>query len=103
VEYQPDVDAPWRESESPRLRQVAMPTIAPHWLYQAALTGLKPGSIFTYQVRKGGNVVFSAEGRATSIASQPFRFVAFGDDGSTLTVRQLTAEGQELDRFVVSK
>ena len=38
-----------------------------------------PGGEFTYQVRRGGEVVFSADGRAPKAAGQPCRFVVFGD------------------------
>jgi hypothetical protein len=64
VEYRRDADASWRGTEAPRVRRIAAPTIAQHWLHQAVLNGLKPVTTFTCRARKGGNIVFSAEGRA---------------------------------------
>jgi 3',5'-cyclic AMP phosphodiesterase CpdA len=79
VEYRPGADRPWRKAEAPSVRRVAVAGIGPHRVYRAALTGLVPGGEFAYRVSKGGEVVFSAEGRASKAADQPYRFVAFGD------------------------
>jgi len=82
VEYRPGPGAAWREAEAPIARGIAVPSIAPHWVYQAALKGLNPGEPFAYRVRKGGKVVFSADGRAPKGAGQSHRFVVFGDCGA---------------------
>jgi hypothetical protein len=82
VEYQPGAGSPWRKAEPPVSRTVAVPTVAPHRVYRAALTGLAPGGEFAYRVRRGGEVVFAAGGRAPKAADQPYRFVAFGDCAS---------------------
>jgi hypothetical protein len=46
------------------------------------LTGLEPGGTFRYRVRKGGTVIFSADGRSPKRVDQGYRFVAFGDSGA---------------------
>jgi hypothetical protein len=79
VEYRCGVDPAWRPTPVPAPRRIAVPGVAPHRLYRAALTGLTPGGEFTYRVRKGGEIVFSAAGRARKAPDQPHRFVAFGD------------------------
>src|SRR5262249_43339333 len=40
---------------------------------------LVPGGEFAYQVRRGGQFLLAAGGRAPKAANQPYRFVAFGD------------------------
>lgn len=86
VEYQPGPDrAPegsWRQAPAPTMRRIAVPTIAPHRVYRAALNELAAGATFAYRVRRGGQAVFSAEGRAPKGAGQPYRFVVFGDCGA---------------------
>jgi len=82
VEYQPGPDRSWRHARAPTMRRVTVPTIAPHRVYRAALKDLVAGATFAYRVRKGGEVVFSAEGRAPKGVNQPYRFVAFGDCGA---------------------
>jgi hypothetical protein len=60
----------------------------------------------------GGNRLYNPEQQDDSGSWQSFtrRFISTvhslttaNVNGTTLTVRQLTAEGQELDRFVVTK
>jgi hypothetical protein len=79
VEYRSGAEGPWRTAAAPAWRRIAVPSLAPHRLYRAGLKGLAPGSAFSYRVRRGGEVVFAAEGRARKGADQPYRFVAFGD------------------------
>jgi hypothetical protein len=82
VEYRDKGDRPWAKAEAPGSRRVAVAGLEPHRIYRAALTGLAAGGTFTYRVLKGGEVVFSSEGRAPKSAAQPYRFVAFGDCGA---------------------
>jgi hypothetical protein len=98
VEYRVGTDAGWRESEAPRVREISVPTIAPHWLHQAALKNLNLGEAFAYRVRKGGNVVFSATSRAPRASSQPYRFVAFGDCGAATAEQKAVAYQAHLAR-----
>ncbi|MFI5455413.1 MAG: metallophosphoesterase [Isosphaerales bacterium] len=91
VEYRPGPGAAWREAGAPRVRGIAVPSIAPHWVYHAALNGLGAGDTFAYRVRKGGKVVFSAEGRAPKRAGQSYRFVAFGDCGAGTAAQKAVA------------
>ena len=102
-----DADADWsveypigrrppvaKADEPPTSRRVAVAGIEPHRVYRAALTGLEPGGIFDYGVSKGGEVVFSAEGRALKSADQPHRFVAFGDCGAGTPEQKPLAYGR---------
>jgi hypothetical protein len=82
VEYQPGTGTSWREAEAPRARGIAVPSITPHWVYEATLHGLTPGDTFAYRVLKGRKIIFAAEGRAPRRADQSYRFVAFGDCGA---------------------
>lgn len=82
VDYKSGPDAAWRDAEAIMVRRIDVPSVAPHRVYRAVLRDLGPGGEFEYRVRRGGKVVFSAPGRAVKDASQPFRFVAFGDCGA---------------------
>ncbi len=79
VDYKSAPDPSWKTAESPSSVRVAVPGVAAHRVYRAALRGLPPGGKFAYRVRKGAEVVFSAEGTARKSADQPYRFVAVGD------------------------
>jgi hypothetical protein len=82
VEHGAGADGPWTKTETPVPSRVAVAGIEPHRVYRANLTGLEPGRAFFYRVKKGSDVVFSAEARAPKSATQPYRFVAFGDCGA---------------------
>ena len=79
VEYQAGADRTWTKAKAPTYRTVDLPGVEPHRVYRAALTDLALGGTFGYRVMKGGEIVFTAEARAPKSASQPYRFVAFGD------------------------
>ncbi len=66
-------------TDAPVLRRVTVPGVAPHRVYRATLRGLEPGGAFAYRVRRGGELVFSADGRAPKATGQPYRFAVFGD------------------------
>lgn len=59
----------------------ASPAIEPHLVYRARMTALVPGEQFRYRVLKAGKSVFEATAKARKSASQPHRFVLFGDCG----------------------
>jgi hypothetical protein len=82
LEYRPRVEGPWRPADPPRSRRVAVPGVRAHRVYRADLVDLEPGSLFPYRLRRGGEVVFTAEGRAPKAAGQPYRFAIFGDCGA---------------------
>ncbi|MDQ2949855.1 MAG: metallophosphoesterase family protein, partial [Acidobacteriota bacterium] len=69
----------WRDAEVPTSREVALPGMPPHWVFQAELTGLKPGSEFQYRVLRDNRVVFESTATARKSVNQSFSFVAFGD------------------------
>jgi 3',5'-cyclic AMP phosphodiesterase CpdA len=81
LEYRPGVERPWQQADPPAMRRIDVPTITPHRLYRAPLRGLEPGGKFSYRVRKGGEIVFAADGVAPKTGDAPFRFVVFGDCG----------------------
>jgi acid phosphatase type 7 len=69
---------PWREVP-PVPRRITLPGVPSHRVYRAELTGLTPGASFVYQVCRNDKEVFSATGRARKPATEPQRFVVFGD------------------------
>jgi hypothetical protein len=101
VELRTSKDAGWRAAGVPTFQSVsapagepsmagvdgakrdapAPPAIEPHLVYRASLTGLIPGQEFQYRVLKDGKPVFDAKGRARKAATDPYRFVLFGDCG----------------------
>jgi 3',5'-cyclic AMP phosphodiesterase CpdA len=101
VEVRTPKDSKWREVDSPSATMVsapagepavaghdgakkdapASPAIEPHLVYRSRMTGLIPGQEFRYRVLKAGKPVFEATAKARKSASQPYRFVLFGDCG----------------------
>jgi predicted phosphodiesterase len=79
IETRPATGGAWKKAGAPAFRCVAVPSIEPHRLYHATISGLAPGAEFDYQVVKDSKPVFAARARARKSASQPFRFVVFGD------------------------
>jgi len=81
VEYANAKDV-WIKSTSVIFSKVAVTGVEPHRVYHAALTGLVPGSKFSYRISRDGKVVFSANAQASKSADQPYRFIAIGDIGA---------------------
>jgi len=79
VEYRVSPVSAWSRAEGRPIRRVASAIVPPHRVYRATLTGLPAGSSFSYQVRKGGEVVFESRGQARKSPDQAYRFVAVGD------------------------
>jgi acid phosphatase type 7 len=82
LEFRPGTDGSWRLAGAPEWRRVAVPGIPAHRVYRVDVTDLGPGPSFEYRVRRGGEVVFAAEGRTPKAAGQPYRFALFGDAGA---------------------
>ncbi len=82
VEYRAGTDRPWTKLGAPSSRRIGVEGVEPHRVYGATIVGLEPGTPFGYQVKKGGEVVFASESVAPKSASQPYRFVVFGDCGA---------------------
>lgn len=82
IQFRNSKNETWIKSDSILYTRVAAGNIAPHRVYHALLSGLKPGGRFQYQVLKDGKTVFVEEARALKQADQPYRFVAFGDIGA---------------------
>ena len=53
-----------------------------HFVYQAAMDGLRPGEAFQYRVLLDGAKVFEAEAHALPAADAPYKFAVFGDCGA---------------------
>jgi acid phosphatase type 7 len=98
VEYRVGPDSAWSKAEGRPIRRVASATVPAHRVYRASLTGLPPGSGFTYQVRKGAEVVFSADARSRKSADQPYRFVAVGDIAQGTPAQKAIAERMVLEK-----
>jgi 3',5'-cyclic AMP phosphodiesterase CpdA len=72
----------WRKADPPLRREIAVRSIAPHFVYTATLHGLKPGEEIAYRLLRQGRPVFSARARARVSREQPYRFAVFGDCGA---------------------
>src|SRR5579885_2675788 len=64
LEFRPRTGGPWRPADRPTWRRVAVPGVMAHRVYRVDLKDLEPGGFFAYRVRRGGEVVFTAEARA---------------------------------------
>ena len=85
VEHRNTIKDPWVRSLPAIFTRVAVTGIEAHRVYHAALTGLVPGSIFSYRILKEGKTVFISEAQASKTPDQPYRFVAMGDIGAETT------------------
>ena len=81
----------WKKEAVPVMRRIAVPSVAPHRLYRARLTGLEPGNEFSYRLRKGRELVFSATGSAPKPGDKAYRFVVFGDCGANTKEQRAVA------------
>lgn len=62
-------------------QKIAATSVPEHYVYSAELTGLQPGTEFSYDVALDGRTLFQSKGLARKSASQPTRTVIFGDSG----------------------
>ena len=69
----------WIPATPKMLRRVDFAGTAPHRVYSAALTKLKPGATFTYRISVAGKPVFESSSVARKAANQDSHFVVFGD------------------------
>ena len=81
VQSKPIDGVAWTDAEAPTWRRVAVESIAPHRVYRASLTGLRPGGLFEYRVSRNGELVFTAQGLARKPAGRPFQCVVMADCG----------------------
>ena len=88
VEYRPGPDQTWRQADAPTMRRVAVPTIATHRVYRADLKDLAAGATFAYRVRRGGEVVFSAEGPRPKGPASPIASWSSATAGRVLPSRR---------------
>jgi Icc-related predicted phosphoesterase len=69
----------WIVATPQMLRRVDFLGTAPHRVYSAALTKLKPGANFTYRISVAGKPVFESSAIARKSSKQDSHFVVFGD------------------------
>lgn len=69
----------WRMSPASLVRRVNVRATAPHRVYQATVSGLKPGAEFDYRVKLDGKEVFASTGRARSAVGEEHTIGLFGD------------------------
>jgi predicted phosphodiesterase len=93
VEHKTTAVSSWTNTGKPLATKITTTGIAPHIVYRTALTGLVPGSTFTYRVLKNNKEVFSSQAQAPRSADQPFRFVVFGDIGAGTPEAKQIANG----------
>lgn len=78
-------------------RRIAVRTIEPHWVYSAALEGLKAGAEFDYEVSRDGQVVFASRGLARKSEMQRYQFAVFGDCGqNSIPQREIAGQVNKL-------
>lgn len=82
AEYRGVQERAWRRADRLVRREVAVRGVAPHFVYTAALRGLKPGEEIAYRLLREGQPVFSARARARASEGQPYRFAVFADCGA---------------------
>jgi len=81
----------WVKTPAPVYTRIAVKGIDANRVYTAKLTGLTPGSMFSYRLLKDGKVVFTADGKAPKSANQNYRFLAAGDIGAETPDQKLIA------------
>jgi acid phosphatase type 7 len=82
VEYRTADDQPWRVTDEPRSRRIAVVGETPHRVHRAVLRGLTPGGVGSYRVRREGEIVFGSTVKSPKAKDQPHRFAVFGDCGA---------------------
>jgi hypothetical protein len=98
VEYRTAADAPWKSVEPKLVRRIVSSAVPHQRLYRAQLAGLPPGVEFTYQVKKGSEVVFTASAKSRKSADQPYRFVAVGDIAQGTPAQKAVASRMVLEK-----
>src|SRR5262249_43128623 len=79
-------------AQPPTFRRVAVPTIAPHRVYQATLLWT-PGGTIAYRILRAGRVVFEATTKLPPPPGVPSRAVVFGDCGAGTVEQRAMAFG----------
>jgi hypothetical protein len=82
VAYRSAADQPWRTTDPPESRRIAVVGAAPHRVYRARLKHPAPGGVGSYRVLRGGEVVFASTVKPPKSRDQPHRFAVFGDCGA---------------------
>jgi 3',5'-cyclic AMP phosphodiesterase CpdA len=91
VERKNSSDDTWKKADAPAFGKVSVAGVDPHRIYHSKLTGLKPGTTFSYRVIRDGKVVFTSEAKAPKNDKQAYRFVAIGDIGAQSPDQKLLA------------
>ena len=73
AEYKNAGDTDWKKAENQTSSTVAVGKIAPFYVYSAAFSSLKPGTVFQYRVSKNSKVVFSSDAKSLKSAEQSYQ------------------------------
>jgi hypothetical protein len=82
VEYKNEMDTSWSICDHLLKTRLVIKDQEVFNIYRAKLSGLEPGSTFSYKILKKGMQVFEAQGKALKTLDQPYRFVVSGDMGA---------------------
>ena len=85
-------DGHWIKAETPQFVSATTDSARPRRIYHSLLSGLTPGSTFSYRVLRAGKPVFTADAKAPKAENQPFRFVVNGDIGAATPDAKLLAK-----------
>lgn len=91
VEIKSAPNSRWAKTGTPQFVAATLETAKPRRIYHCLLSGLTPGTTFTYRVLLAGKPVFTSEAKAPKTADQPYRFVVNGDIGAATPDAKLLA------------
>jgi 3',5'-cyclic AMP phosphodiesterase CpdA len=93
AEYKNANEPDWKKAETQTLSTVTVGQVAPFYVYSAAFSNLKPGTVFQYRISKNGKLVFSSEAKSLKSAEQSYRIAISGDMGAgTGTAKKIANE-----------
>ncbi|HLZ89665.1 MAG TPA: metallophosphoesterase family protein, partial [Puia sp.] len=104
VEWKSATGGKWQTLPPATVTRVAPAGLAPRLLYKTSFTGLTPGALFDYRVRRDGRIIFTAAAHALKAADQSFRLIVSGDIGAATPDAKLLAQQAWLakpDLFVI--
>jgi len=93
VEHRTNNNDKWLKTGNPIGTRIDISGTPLHIVYRTALSGLVPGSMFTYRILENGKQVFIGQAHAPRSGNQPFRFIAFGDIGAGTPEAKQIANG----------
>lgn len=102
IDVRQDKNHPWQRQAAPEVKQVSLTGLLPRRIYRAVLHPPSPGQRFDYRLLKNESEAFAASVQARKTATQPYRFVVFGDlaTGST-EQKQVAAQAYSMSPDMV--